>query len=181
MISIISFVYDDVITWFYSKVMDVFIKAAEYMEIPVRRTDNEPLQKLFMLVRSELNLDLKNIKQEQAKFWKQHPSLVKVICSPSFGYIKQLKISVLVFNEASASYFFAFSFQTELLIQAQLTRESATLSPALLGDFRRVLELSPRLLEELMKVNSASHLNSHVRVLILMMNLLCIKKQWYLL
>ncbi|KAJ9679567.1 hypothetical protein PVL29_021476 [Vitis rotundifolia] len=101
-----------------SKVMDVFIKAAEYVEITVRRTDNEPLQKLFMLVRSELNLDLKNIKQEQAKFWKQHPSLVK----------------------------------TELLIQAQLTRESATLSPALLGDFRRVLELSPRLLEELMKM-----------------------------
>ena len=62
----------------YSKVMDVFIKAAEYMEIPVRRTDDEPLQKLFMLVRSELNLDLKNIKQEQAKFWKQHPALVKV-------------------------------------------------------------------------------------------------------
>ena len=59
--------------------MDVFIKAAEYMEIPVRRTDGEPLQKLFMLVRSELNLDLKNIKQEQAKFWKQHPALVKVL------------------------------------------------------------------------------------------------------
>ncbi|KAG6718221.1 hypothetical protein I3842_04G139000 [Carya illinoinensis] len=95
-----------------SKVMDVFIKAAEYMEIPVRRTDNEPLQKLFMLVRSELNLDLKNIKQEQAKFWKQHPSLVK----------------------------------------AQLTRELAALPPSLQGDFRRVLELSPRLLEELMKM-----------------------------
>ncbi|KAJ6402310.1 hypothetical protein OIU84_014407 [Salix udensis] len=60
-----------------SKVMEVFIKAAEYMESPVRRTDNEPLQKLFMSVRSELNLDLKNIKQEQAKFWKQHPALVK--------------------------------------------------------------------------------------------------------
>ncbi|KAM2975955.1 hypothetical protein FF1_002055 [Malus domestica] len=101
-----------------SKVMDVFIKAAEYTEIPVRRTDDEPLQKLFMLVRSELNLDLKNIKQEQAKFWKQHPALVK----------------------------------TELLIQAQLTRESASLSPSLQGDFRRVLELAPRLLEELMKI-----------------------------
>ncbi|KAG6723013.1 hypothetical protein I3842_03G189700 [Carya illinoinensis] len=101
-----------------SKVMDVFIKAAEYMEIPVRRTDDEPLQKVFMLVRSELNLDLKNIKQEQAKFWKQLPSLVK----------------------------------TELLIQAQLTRESATLPPSLQGDFRRVLELAPRLLEELMKM-----------------------------
>lgn len=58
--------------------MEVFIKAAEYMEIPVRRTDDEPLQKLFMSVRSELNLDLKNIKQEQAKFWKQHPAIVKV-------------------------------------------------------------------------------------------------------
>ncbi|KAI4377935.1 hypothetical protein MLD38_015488 [Melastoma candidum] len=101
-----------------SKVMEVFIKAAEYMEIPVRRTDDEPLQKLFLLVRSELNLDLKNIKQEQAKFWKQHPTFVK----------------------------------TELLIQAQLTRESAALSPALAGDFKRVLELAPRLLEELMKM-----------------------------
>ena len=65
--------------YIYSKVMDVFIKAAEYMEIPVRRSDGEPLQRLFVLVRRELNLDLKNIKQEQAKFWKQHPALVKVI------------------------------------------------------------------------------------------------------
>ncbi|RWR75727.1 DnaJ domain-containing protein [Cinnamomum micranthum f. kanehirae] len=101
-----------------SKVMAVFIKAAEYMEIPVRRSDDEPLHRLFMVVRSELNLDLKNIKQEQAKFWKQHPALVK----------------------------------TELLILAQLTRESATLSSALEGDFKHVLELAPRLLEELMKM-----------------------------
>ncbi|KAI3746264.1 hypothetical protein L6452_08690 [Arctium lappa] len=101
-----------------SKVMDVFIKAAEYMEIPVRRSDGEPLQRLFVLVRSELNLDLKNIKQEQAKFWKQHPALVK----------------------------------TELLVQAQLTRESACLSPSLQRDFRRILEVAPRLLEELMKM-----------------------------
>ncbi|CAH9138701.1 unnamed protein product [Cuscuta epithymum] len=101
-----------------SKVMDVFIKASEYMEIPVRRIDDEPLQKLFVLVRSELNLDLKNIRQEQAKFWKQHPALVK----------------------------------TELLIQAQLTREISALSPNLQRDFRRVLELAPRLLEELMKM-----------------------------
>ena len=47
---------------------------------------------------------------------------------------------------------FFISVQTELLIQAQLTGESADLPPALLGDFRRVLELAPRLLEELMKV-----------------------------
>lgn len=59
--------------------MDVFIKAAEFMEIPVRRSDDEPLQKLFVAVRSELNLDLKNIKTEQAKFLKQHRSVVKVI------------------------------------------------------------------------------------------------------
>ncbi|KAF9591516.1 hypothetical protein IFM89_004570 [Coptis chinensis] len=101
-----------------SKVMDVFVKAAEFMEIPVRRSDTESLQKLFMLVRSELNLDLKNIKQEQAKFWKQHPAIVK----------------------------------TELLIQAQLTHELANLSPALQGDLRCVLELAPRLLDELMKM-----------------------------
>ncbi|XP_068657408.1 dnaJ protein ERDJ2A-like [Aristolochia californica] len=101
-----------------SKVMDVFIKAAEYMEIPVRRSDADPLQKLFMVVRSELNLDLKNIKQEQNKFWKQHPALVK----------------------------------TELLILAHLTRESGALSSTLHNDFRHVLELAPRLLEELMKM-----------------------------
>ncbi|XP_071705860.1 dnaJ protein ERDJ2A-like isoform X2 [Rutidosis leptorrhynchoides] len=101
-----------------SKIMDVLVKAAEYLEIPVRRSDTEPLQKLFMLVRSELNLDLKNIKQEQAKFWKQHPALVK----------------------------------TELLIQAHLTRQTATLTPELQNDFKRVVELAPRLLDELMKM-----------------------------
>ena len=42
--------------------------------------------------------------------------------------------------------------QAELLIQKQLTRESAVLSPALQTDFRRVLEFAPRLLEDLMKV-----------------------------
>ena len=136
--------------------MDVFVKAAEYMEIPVRRTDTEPLQKLFMLVRSELNLDLKNIKQEQTKFWKQHPALVKVSCAPRVGCIKQL-IYLFLFcfgfelnSDILVSAF--FSIQTELLILAQLTRESATLPPSLQGDFRRVLELAPRLLEELMKV-----------------------------
>lgn len=50
------------------------------MEIPVRRPDGEPLQKIVMLVRSELNLDLKNLKQEQAKFWKQRPAYVKLTC-----------------------------------------------------------------------------------------------------
>ncbi|CAI9762130.1 unnamed protein product [Fraxinus pennsylvanica] len=101
-----------------SKVMDVFIRAAEYMEIPVRRTDEESLQKLFVLVRSELNLDPRNIRQEQAKFWKQHPALVK----------------------------------NELLIQAHLTRETAALSPSLQRDFKQILALAPRLLEELMKM-----------------------------
>ncbi|KAL2922083.1 DnaJ protein ERDJ2A [Bienertia sinuspersici] len=101
-----------------SKVLDVFIKAAEYMEIPVRRVDDEPLHKLLLLVRSELNLDSKNIKQEQAKFLKQHPQLVK----------------------------------TQLLIQAHLTRETADLPPTLNDDLKRVLELAPRLLEELMKM-----------------------------
>ncbi|XP_031476594.1 dnaJ protein ERDJ2 [Nymphaea colorata] len=101
-----------------SKVMEVFIKAAEYMEMPVRRSDTEPLQKLFMVVRSELGLDTKNIRQEQAKFWKRHPALVK----------------------------------TELLLLAQLTRESVSIPITLQGDFKHVIELAPRLLEELMKM-----------------------------
>lgn len=67
--------------------MEVFIKAAEYMEIPVRRSDDEPLQKLFSIVKAELNLDGKNAKQEQAKFWKQHPSLIKVMCYSYIGLL----------------------------------------------------------------------------------------------
>lgn len=47
---------------------------------------------------------------------------------------------------------YAVLFQTELLVQAQLTREFAALSPSLQSDFRRILETAPRLLEELMKV-----------------------------
>ena len=125
--------------------MDVFIKASEYMEIPVRRSDDEPLQKLFFAVRSELNLDLKNMKSEQAKFWKQHPVLVKV-CA----------FSLLILKTVFGSYMFLalifFLYQTELLIHAQLARESALLSPALERDFKRLLELAPRLLEELVKV-----------------------------
>ncbi|XP_019456700.1 PREDICTED: dnaJ protein ERDJ2A-like isoform X1 [Lupinus angustifolius] len=106
-----------------SKVVELFTKAAEYLELPVRRIDEEHLQRLFVLVRSELNLDLKNIRQEQAKFLKQHPAIVK----------------------------------TELLIQAQLNREFAALSPTLQRDFRHVVELAPRLLEELMKMALIPH------------------------
>eukprot|EP00252_Welwitschia_mirabilis_P009371 TRINITY_DN2193_c0_g1_i1.p1 TRINITY_DN2193_c0_g1~~TRINITY_DN2193_c0_g1_i1.p1 ORF type:complete len:687 (-),score=124.99 TRINITY_DN2193_c0_g1_i1:179-2239(-) len=101
-----------------SKVLDVFTKAAEYVEMPVRRSDDEPLQKLFMVVRSELNLDPKNLKHEQAKFWKRHPALVK----------------------------------TELLLLAQLTREAAVVPSVLQSDFKHVIQLAPRLLEELMKM-----------------------------
>lgn len=130
--------------------MDVFIKASEYMEIPVRRIDEEPLQKLFVLVRSELNLDLKNIRQEQAKFWKQHPALVKVkyLSDPFFFFSFNEQTNVLIKHLLTHSS----CAQTELLIQAQLTRETAALSPNLQRDFRHVLELAPRLLEELMKV-----------------------------
>ncbi|XP_047254662.1 serine/threonine/tyrosine-protein kinase HT1 isoform X5 [Capsicum annuum] len=46
---------------------------------------------------------------------------------------------------------FAVVNKTELLLQTQLTRETAALSPSLQRDFKRVLELAPRLLEELMK------------------------------
>ncbi|XP_056699870.1 dnaJ protein ERDJ2A-like isoform X1 [Spinacia oleracea] len=42
--------------------------------------------------------------------------------------------------------------QTQLLIQAHLTRETADLPPTLNGDLKRVLELAHHLLEELMKM-----------------------------
>ncbi|KAL1552825.1 DnaJ protein erdj2a [Salvia divinorum] len=113
-----------------SKVMEVFVRAAEFLEIPVRISDEEPLRELFMTVRGELNLDLKNIKKEQAKFWKQHP------------------------HPAHA--------KAELLIQAHLTRETASLTPDLQRDCKQVLEFTPRLLEELIKMaiiprNSKGH------------------------
>lgn len=61
------------------KVMDILAEAEEYKSIPVRRTDEEPLQKIFATVKSELFLDNKNTKQEETKFWKQHPALVKSV------------------------------------------------------------------------------------------------------
>eukprot|EP00850_Spirogloea_muscicola_P010516 SM000062S19902 [mRNA] locus=s62:205349:209388:- [translate_table: standard] len=60
-----------------SKVLDVLLKSAEFLEMPVRRGDEEPLVRLFTVVRSELNLDPKNLKQETIKFWKRHSALVK--------------------------------------------------------------------------------------------------------
>lgn len=42
--------------------------------------------------------------------------------------------------------------QTELLIQAHLTRQTTTLTPELQNDYKRVVELAPRLIDELMKV-----------------------------
>ncbi|KAK7318095.1 hypothetical protein RJT34_02793 [Clitoria ternatea] len=56
-----------------------------------KRTDDEPLQKLFMLVRSKLNLDLKNIKREQAKCWMQHPALIKTRLNLHFPDVLRLK------------------------------------------------------------------------------------------
>ncbi|KAF5192164.1 tRNA (guanine(26)-N(2))-dimethyltransferase, partial [Thalictrum thalictroides] len=41
--------------------------------------------------------------------------------------------------------------KTDLLVQAQLTRQTTDLSSVSQDDFRNVLELAPRLLEELMK------------------------------
>ncbi|VVB12231.1 unnamed protein product [Arabis nemorensis] len=60
-----------------SKVMEVFIKATEYAEVPVRKADDESLKKLFTSVKSELNLDPKKMKQDEAKFWKQNPAIIK--------------------------------------------------------------------------------------------------------
>lgn len=62
-----------------SKVLEVLVQAAEFVEIPVRHRDEVPLQKLFLIVRSELNLDPKNMKSEQQKFLKKrHPAFIKV-------------------------------------------------------------------------------------------------------
>eukprot|EP00271_Cylindrocystis_brebissonii_P015506 TRINITY_DN38414_c0_g1_i1.p1 TRINITY_DN38414_c0_g1~~TRINITY_DN38414_c0_g1_i1.p1 ORF type:complete len:712 (+),score=130.13 TRINITY_DN38414_c0_g1_i1:204-2339(+) len=101
------------------KIMDVLVRAAEFLEIPVRRSEEPHLQALFPLVRSELNLDPKALKQETLKFWRRHPTLVKV----------------------------------ELLLFAQLTRQGKAVPQPLQADFQKVMELLPRLLEELMKMS----------------------------
>ncbi|KAL0309569.1 UNVERIFIED_CONTAM: DnaJ protein ERDJ2 [Sesamum radiatum] len=111
------------LSW-YSKVMEVFIRAAEYMEIPVRRTDEESLQKLFVLVRSELNLDLRNIRQEQAKFWKQHPALVK----------SELLMQAHLTRETTA---LSPSLQRDL-------KKMLTLAPRLLEELMKAVPLSAR-------------------------------------
>ncbi|CAI5519859.1 unnamed protein product [Closterium sp. Naga37s-1] len=62
----------------HSKVIDVLTKAMEFLEMKVRGSDVEPMQKVFSLVRHELNLDPKNLKQETKKFWTRFPALIKV-------------------------------------------------------------------------------------------------------
>lgn len=47
-------------------------------------------------------------------------------------------------------------FQSQLLIQAHINRVTAVLSPDLQHDLKDVLQLAPRLLEELLKVSSAT-------------------------
>ncbi|KAG6542072.1 hypothetical protein Mapa_016536 [Marchantia paleacea] len=102
-----------------SKVLEVLIQAAEFVEIPVRHRDEGPLQKLFLIVRSELNLDPKNMKSEQQKFLKKkHPAFIKA----------------------------------ELLLLAQLTREYNGIPPEMKADFDLVMNIVPRLMEELMKI-----------------------------
>lgn len=60
--------------------MEVYLRCMEYLELPIywTWTEAECLKKIFTLVRNELNVDLRFIKQELAKFFKQHPALVKV-------------------------------------------------------------------------------------------------------
>ncbi|CAI5992862.1 unnamed protein product [Closterium sp. NIES-64] len=102
-----------------SKVIDVLTKAMEFLEMKVRGSDVEPMQKVFSLVRHELNLDPKNLKQETKKFWTRFPALIKV----------------------------------ELLLLAQLTRQADLVPPELRKDFNTILKLTPRLMEELIKIS----------------------------
>ncbi|CAI5972948.1 unnamed protein product [Closterium sp. NIES-65] len=107
----------------HSKVIDVLTKAMEFLEMKVRGSDVEPMQKVFSLVRHELNLDPKNLKQETKKFWTRFPALIKV----------------------------------ELLLLAQLTRQADLVPPELRKDFNTILKLTPRLMEELIKLNRCSN------------------------
>ena len=75
----LSDILPSILQKFFRKVVDIFIEAEEYKSLPVRRTDEDPIQKLFTIVRNELSLDQKNGKQEEAKFWKQHPAVIKVM------------------------------------------------------------------------------------------------------
>ncbi|CAI7785828.1 unnamed protein product [Closterium sp. NIES-53] len=102
-----------------SKVIDVLTKAMEFLEMKVRGSDVEPMQRVFSLVRSELNLDPKNLKQETKKFWTRFPALIKV----------------------------------ELLLLAQLTRQADSVPKELQRDFNTILKLTPRLMEELIKIS----------------------------
>ena len=59
--------------------LELLILAKELIEIPAQRGDEDALKELFTLVRSDLQFDSNNIKNEQTKFWRRHPALVKVM------------------------------------------------------------------------------------------------------
>eukprot|EP00898_Chlorokybus_atmophyticus_P006992 jgi/Chlat1/7294/Chrsp58S06920 len=101
-----------------SKVIEHLMVADEYVSIPVRRTDEEPLQRLANVLRGELAFDPSNLKTQKEKFWRRHPALIKA----------------------------------QLLLLAQMSRESAQVDQGLLQqDMTNILQLAPKLMEELFK------------------------------
>ncbi|XP_010439505.1 PREDICTED: dnaJ protein ERDJ2B [Camelina sativa] len=128
------------------KVMEVFIKAAEYAEIPVRKTDDEPLQKLFTSVKSELNLDPKKMKQDEAKFWKQNPATVKTELLIQKQLIRESTVlSLTLQNDFRRVLEFAPRLLEDLMKMAVIPRNEqgrGWLSPAL-----GVMELSQSIVQ----------------------------------
>ncbi|CAI7860166.1 unnamed protein product [Closterium sp. NIES-54] len=195
------------------RLIDVLTKAMEFLEMKVRGSDVEPMQRVFSLVRSELNLDPKNLKQETKKFWTRFPALIKVrrTQKPS-GCVELLLLAQLTrqadlapaellaclpipfclppllvllaggaaaagaadtaggFSAKGASQLLTLfppvsppfpvclpalssHSQVELLLLAQLTRQADSVPKELQRDFNTILKLTPRLMEELIKIS----------------------------
>nr|CAB3484113.1 unnamed protein product [Digitaria exilis] len=127
-----------------SKVMDVFIKAAEYMEMPVRRSDDEPLQKLFVAVRTLLK-DYRHMLELAPRLLEE---LVKIAVLPrnphGFGWLRPAT-GVIELSQNIIQKIRAFQELCDMSVEdrAALLTQVAGLSEDQARDVDLVLEMIP--------------------------------------
>ena len=133
--------------------------------MPVRRSDEEPLQKLMTELRGDLDLKARLVLQcapvarcyaaytahtlslhQDAKFLKLHPAAKKALI---------LLTAQVCQHSAARTYAVVhlFSLRSPRTgTRSQVTRQTTAIPDALQDDFSRVIGLAPALLEELITI-----------------------------
>ena len=141
-----------------SKVAEILICSNEYLSLPVRRTDEEPLQKLTTELRGELD-----VKARAALLGMRVPSrrglrsdfCNRTLSSRSCTRRARRRSSCSTRRCAPTAACACGALRADARTAAcgpQLARQGAAVPEALQADFLHVLGLAPTLLDELLKL-----------------------------